>query len=209
MEKPVWQYGYGAYDAAKERVTRFTLFTTHTENTWQAGPKIPDPGVGYAMLSAQGGHPGNRPEYAVIRRWTAPMNATLTIHGTLNHPADQGDGVQARVVSSRDGLLGSWTAFHGTAETHVENVHVRRGDTLDFIVDCRANDGFDSFAWAPVLHTVKPDGPTTAALHSSTTGEWNAETDFDTQPAVARATLDRWERYIQTLFMTNEFNFID
>jgi hypothetical protein len=206
---PVWQYGYGGYDDKSERVTAFTPFQHHTENTWQAGPKIPadDPHLGYVSLTAMGGHPGRDTQHAAIRRWTSPLDGTLTITGKLTHPADQGDGVHARLVSSREGMLAEWTAFHTSVDTNVENIHVKKGDTLDFVVDCRTNDGFDSFIWAPVLRANRPDGPTTAALGPNL--EWNAAADFETMQAARHKPLTRWEQYIQTLLMTNEFSFID
>jgi hypothetical protein len=207
--EPVWHYGYGGYDEKAERVVNFTPFAHHTENVWQAGPKIPDPNpqLGYVSLSAIGGHPGRDAQHAAIRRWTSPIDGALTIRGTLAHPSDQGDGVHGRIISSREGLLGDWIAFHTSVETNVENVRVKRGDTIDFVVDCRASDAFDSFSWAPTLRANAPDGPATAAFGPVL--EWNAATDFETTPAMRRKSLTRWERYIQTLFMTNEFSFVD
>jgi hypothetical protein len=209
MAAPVWQYGYGGYDERSGRVAGFTPFAHHTANTWQAAPQIPSPdqGQGYVSLNAMGGHPGRDLRHAAIRRWTSPIDGTLTIMGKLTHPSDQGDGVRAQIVSSREGLLGEWVAQHNSVETHVENVQVKRGDTLDFVVDCRTNDSFDSFAWAPVLRANRPDGPATAAL--SQTLEWNAATDFETTTPTRHKPLTRWEQYIQTLFMTNEFSFVD
>jgi hypothetical protein len=204
---PIWQYGYGYYDANSQAGVQFTPFPWATGSAWQASEKFPDPKLDYAMLNAEGGHPGSDARHAVIRRWTAPRDLEVSIQGALVHPSDKGDGVQARVISSRDGELGHWIAFHGRTETPIERVVVKRGDTLDFMVDCRTNPGFDAFTWAPVLRALPAHGATTAALRAPQ--EWNAAADFDAPSGGRKPALTQWERYIQTLLMTNEFSFVD
>ena len=203
---PVWQYGYGGFDAGVGPVA-FTPFAKFAGERWQGGEKYPDAALSYAALTRDGGHPGNDKNYAVIRRWTAPQDATLMISGTLTHPSDQGDGVQARIVSSRSGEIGHWIAQHGQAQTTVERVAVRRGETLDFIVDCRASDNSDSFAWSPVLKTVPASGAKTAAAEPTMT--WAASLDYGGPDSQTVKTLSAWEKYAHILLMTNEFCFVD
>ena len=107
--------------------------------------------------------------------------------------AREGDGVRARVISSDQGEVGSWVAHHEAVETNVYDVNVREGTTLDFVVDCRTNDGYDSFEWAPLVRL--PDGA----------DEWDAARDFHgpSHP------LSPWERYAQVLLETNELIFED
>jgi cytochrome c553 len=201
-EDRTWSYGWGGYDEAAKRVASFTPFARYDEGAkrWQFGSEYPAPDApGYAALKADGGHTGRDAGHAVIRRWTAPFDATVTVKGLLRHPSEQGDGVRARLVSSRLGLLGEWTAQHGEAKTEVENVAVRKGDTLDFIVDCRATDAFDSFGWAPTVWEYKGNAVTL----------WNAQHAFGGRKAAPPAPLTRWERYAQALLMTNEFLFVD
>ena len=208
--RPVWQYGYGGFDAGIGPVS-FTPFAKFTGQQWQGGEKFPDAALAFASMTAEGGHPGNDAKQCVIRRWTAPQDAALTITGTLNHPSDQGDGVQARIVSSRDGELGHWTAQHGTAQTNVERVTVKRGDTLDFIVDCRTNPNFDAFQWAPVLKTVPASNIKTASAPAPAepTLTWSASADFGGPDSQTVKTLSAWEKYAHILLMTNEFCFVD
>ncbi|MEM7009877.1 MAG: DUF1549 and DUF1553 domain-containing protein, partial [Verrucomicrobiota bacterium] len=54
-----WQYGYGAYDEAAERVTAFSVLPHFTGEAWQGGEKWPDASLGWVQLTADGGHPGN------------------------------------------------------------------------------------------------------------------------------------------------------
>ncbi|MDB5330593.1 MAG: Protein of unknown function (DUF1553)/Protein of unknown function (DUF1549)/Planctomycete [Phycisphaerales bacterium] len=199
-----WQYGYGEYDESAHRTRQFTPLTHFTGGAWQGGPTQPDPKTGWVTLTAAGGHPGNDAQHAAIRRWTAPADAAIRISGTLAHPETRGDGVRARIVCSRSGELASLVAFHGEAQSVLENVEVKKGDTIDFIVDCRDSVEFDSFTWAPILHV------TSAPVVAGNDGpkEWNAATDFGGPEKSPRA-LSPWEKYAQVLLESNEFVFVD
>ncbi len=194
-ETPLWQYGWGAYDAATHHVT-FTPLPYWSGGTWQGGKKLPDAKSGFALLNAEGGHPGGDAQHAVIRRWTAPGDFVVTVNGTLKRPAAEGDGVLARIVSSRAGEVAQFTAEpKATVETTAEHIELKKGDTLDFIVECRGSDTSDAFAWAPTLR----------AEH----GEWSAQSAFSGPPPPPATPLTPWEKYAQILLASNEFVFVD
>ncbi|MDR3636613.1 MAG: DUF1549 and DUF1553 domain-containing protein [Isosphaeraceae bacterium] len=192
---PNWQYGYGTLDESAQRVTRFEPFAHWTGSLWQPGPTVPLPQVNYVQLSAEGGHTGPDASHAAIRRWTARGDGVVAIEGSLRHDNPQGDGVRGRIVSSRSGVLGTWVAHHGRVETRVDHVEVRKGETIDFVADCRADDGFDSFAWSPVVRALSP-----------TPASWSAKDDFQ---GPGPRPLGPWEEYAQVLLLTNEFMFVD
>ena len=197
----VWQYGYGELDQTTHRTARFTPLPHFTGEAYQGGEKLPDPKLGWVTLNARGGHPGNDQKHAAIRRWVSPIDGIVSISGMISHKQTEGDGVRAHVVSSRLGELASWNVFHMNAGTNLDGVEVKRGDTIDFIVDCRDSVLDDSFEWAPVIKSAAPqaagnDGPL----------EWSAATGF-TAPEPQR--LDVWVRYAQALLESNEFVFID
>jgi hypothetical protein len=200
----VWQNGYGKYDPAARRLKSFTLLPHFTGQAWQGGPVLPDPKLGWVTLSATGGHPGDS-QHAAIRRWTAPGNMSVTIQGRLEHSAKEGDGVEAIIVSSRSGQLGSWTAHQSSADVRLPRVEVRRGETLDFILSSRENVNFDSFLWSPSLDAI---GASEADRGAES--HWGAAADF-TGPSTAEAPqpTGAWEAYAQALLLTNEFLFID
>jgi mono/diheme cytochrome c family protein len=195
VESPndVWSYGYGLYDEQKGRTASFTPITTYADGFYRVGKVFPDPTLGYISLRPNGGHPGRDQAHAVIRRWTAPGPMTISISGMIAHGEEKGDGVRARIVSSRSGLLGEWKAHHSSSPTEVSSLNVLKGDTIDFIVDPMANDAYDSFAWAPVVQTK--DGAQV----------WNAEE----MSAPGGRALTRLVLYAQALLETNEFMFID
>jgi hypothetical protein len=200
---PVWSYGYGPFDESSGKVKQFTPLPHFTGSAWQGGPKLPDDKLGWAMLNAGGGHAGNTPDHAVIRRWTAPREGTVQISGTLAHDSDKGDGVRGRIVS-RSGLLGSWEVHNRKVEARAASVQVARGDTIDFIVDLRTTIEFDSFTWAPVIELAAQEG--SSSKHRV---QWNAQEDFSGPEKEPKQLLNAWEQYAQVLLMANETVFVD
>lgn len=189
-----WQYGFGGYDAAAQRTVGFTPFAVFAHGSYHPTDKFPDPQLGYVSVTANGGHPGRDGLHASIRRWVSPYTGRVQILGELIHGQSQGDGVRGRIVSSRSGLLGEWSVHNGRATTNVASVDVREGDTLDFVLDCVANDAYDSFQWSPTIRRI--DGKDT----------WSAAAEFGPPPP---PPLSRIAVYAQALMMTNEFMFID
>ncbi len=193
----VWRYGWGQWERAAGRLTDYRDLTHFGGTHWQSGPQYPDPQMSYLGLHAAGGHPGIA--QAVVRRWTAPRAGTVAIEGTIEHPDANGDGVEAIILSSRHGVLGQWTCQHGRQDTNVERVVVEPGDTIDFVVDRRANDQYDAFLWAPKLRLVTATQPAAEKT-------WNAQSDFH---GPDRPPLDVWIRLAQVLLLSNEFVFLD
>jgi hypothetical protein len=195
---PRWQYGWGKYDPLSDRV-EFHPFAHFVNNAWQAGETLPDPQLGYVMLNVEGGHPGDA-EHQVVRRWTTPAAGTLRIEGELKHPAAEGNGVAASVVSSARGRVGEWTAAHGATATVVETIEVAAGDTIDFVVDCLGDTSYDTFTWRTTLRLQRTDGAAET---------WNSHDGIDGPKPAAPAPLDRWGQLAQVLLMCNEFMFVD
>ena len=192
-----WVNGYGEYDASSQRIRNFQPLPHWTGAAWQGGPKLPDPNLGWVLLLPGGGHAGNDQAHATIRRWIAPAAGKITTKGRLKHSTDQGDGVRGRIVSSRSGLAGEWTAKNSAAEAVVSNLAVEAGDTIDFVVDCREESSFDSFVWSVEIQLDPP-----AAGRS----KWNSVGDFG---GPGPAPPSPWSRLAQALLMSNEFSFVD
>src|SRR5207245_7820072 len=140
-----------------------------------------------------------------IRRWMAPRDGTVSIEGELHHPSDKGDGVRGRIVSSRSGAVGEWLAFNQKTNTDVARVEVKRGDTIDFVTDCRGSVEYDSFTWSPIIKLISEG----AAAPLDERAEWNAKTDFGAPPKEKPNGLDPWEKYAQVLLLANELVFVD
>ncbi len=192
-----WGYGTGTVDASSR--VDFRPLPHWTGQVWQLGPKLPDPKGGFANLSKAGGHPGSDPKQHLVLRWVAPTDAVVAISGTIHHPEKQGDGVRVRAFSGAK-TLGSWEAHGGKVEMTVARAEIQRGQPIDIVLDCRTNDGFDSFEWSPTIRVV---GPAPAGPHKSA---WDARADFHGPEA---PHLSPWESYAQALLLTNEFLYVD
>jgi len=201
-----WQYGFGEYDEEAQRVNKFAPLPHFTGEAWQGGADWPDAKLGWVQLTAQGGHAGNDLQHAAVRRWIAPRDARLAISGTLQHEHQEGDGIRGRIVFSRTGQLGSWTLHNDKAETKIEALEAKEGDTIDFVVDFNAGLNSDDFKWSPVITTKDQ-------LARSSSGEniaeWNAKKDFAGPPEPPPKPLLPWEKYAQVLLLSNEFMFVD
>jgi hypothetical protein len=196
-----WHYGVGEVDEATQKVKSFTPLPHFTGQAWQGGTALPDPAFGWAFLTAQGGHAGNDLKHATIRRWVAPADGTVTVSGTVAHKTKGGNGVRARLISSRSGELASWRLKQLEAEMKLKGVEVRKDDTLDFVVDFNGEITDDEFAWAPLIQMKSA-----SAANAGQMVEWNAAAQFAGPPPAPASPL---ERYAQTLLLTNEFLFLD
>ncbi len=107
----------------------FQALPHFTGDAWQGGSQLPDPKLGWVMLNAGGGHPGNDAAHAAIRRWVAPRAGRVSISGSLEHSAEPGDGVRGRVVVPGHGVLAEWSVHHGKSATTVPPFTVAAGDT--------------------------------------------------------------------------------
>jgi hypothetical protein len=192
-----WQYGYGAFDEARERVEGFTPLPHFTGSAWQGGPQYPDPQLGWVQLTATGGHPGNNRAHAAVRRWTAPRAMTVEIRSTLVHEPTAGDGIRAFIVCSQAGLLESAAIHHKRAELNVAPFAVRSGEALDFVVDIGEVLNSDQYQWSATITQV-------ADWHAKAV--WNSETDFS---RVTVEPLTVWEQLAHVLLCSNEFLFVD
>jgi len=205
--KPIvtaWQYGYGELDEVAKRVTNFTALPYFSGDAWQGSTEYPDAKLGWVRLTAEGGHPGNTLKLAAVRRWVAPRDATVAVSGVVKHEATPGDGIRAFVVSSRDGVLGSWTLHNSQTNALLAGVTAKKGDTLDFVVDIRANLNSDDFKWSPVVKVADA-----AIVSPDAVAEWSAKHEFiGPQPAPMRP-LGPWEKLAQVLLLSNEFAFVD
>ncbi|MFZ9991934.1 MAG: DUF1553 domain-containing protein, partial [Opitutales bacterium] len=189
-----WSYGYGAWDPAAKQL-RFTEMTVRTKDRVSPTDKVPDKKFSFVFLSAKGGHPGDKPELAAIRRWTAGSAGTYRLEGELQVGSKASDGVRARIVSTRRGLLKEVVVAGGTKQpVLVPEVELLAGETVDFIADHHRNSNSDGFSWSPVIKDAK-----TGEVISSAVAEFGRKPDR--QSALST--------FAHVLLQSNEFNFAD
>jgi hypothetical protein len=120
----------------------------------------------------------------------------------LSHGANNGDGVQGRIVAGRIQEMGSWVAFNSGAETKVAWFHVARGELVDFVTDGRENGSNDAFKWTVTIKMARaPNLPKEGIV------EWDAQKDFSGEMEGRRMT--PLEKFAQVLLETNEMMFVD
>jgi hypothetical protein len=199
-----WQYGYGEWDEAAGKLKNFTPLPHFTGSAWHGDEAWPNEKLGWAQLTASGGHPGNDRQHAVVRRWIAGAAGSYTINSTLIHEPKVGDGIRAFVSHSRLGKLRSATVLGVDAVMNLDNIAFQAGDTLDFIVDIGNGLNSDQFLWSP---KITPSTQfTTGAGGDAPNETWDAEKDFSAQP---KSQLTAWEQLVQVLMLSNEFMFVD
>jgi len=194
-----WSYGYGEFDEAAARLKGFQPLPHFDGSAWQGGPQFPDATLGWVQLTAQGGHPGNEPTHASVRRWTAPRDGVIAIRSVVTHEPEVGDGIRCRIVSDRQGALATALVHHTQQPMNLDRIEVKAGETIDFVTDRYENLNSDQFLWSAEVRFLDPppgDAPTA----------WNSEADFS---GPATTLLGPWEQLAQVLLVSNELLFVD
>jgi mono/diheme cytochrome c family protein len=200
-----WIYGFGSADPAVpagERLRRLPYYDSKVKR-YQIGRVYPNPKFKHVSITANGGHPGHSLEHASIRRWIAPFDGEIEIQGELVvNRQNNGDGVRGRLLSSRAGLVREWIADGKPSDTRIERLTVKRGEVLDFAVDCRETATSDGFRWTPSIRFLlrAEEAPSGVKLF------WDSQADFSAPPP---PPLQPLEQLAHALLMTNEFLFVD
>jgi hypothetical protein len=177
------------------------------DDQWRGGASYPDPKLNYAALSATGGHPGENRDQVVVRRWIAPADGTAVVAGKLGHKMpeneknDEADGVKGYIVAGGE-VAAEADVFNKEVTTNARDIRLRVGDTIDFIVDPKANNGNDEFTWRVTVGFTSTDKLGTEIGYDSTE-------DFRGPPPPPPPPLSPREKLAQVLLMTNEFLYID
>ncbi|NNE91645.1 MAG: DUF1553 domain-containing protein [Verrucomicrobiales bacterium] len=196
-----WSYGWGKIDPEKGEV-EFKPFTHWTGDTWQITKEYPiknDP-RSYLRIGKNGaGHAGYDKNHALIYRWTAPRDLTVNLVGKLERPnTSKGDGVHGTILASGQGVIlkRNLTPDRKAVDLNRAGVSVKKGDTIDFIVDSgpKGDSAFDSINWKPEIRNAAKPGE-----------RWNAAAQFSGPAEFATAI----EAYAQALLISNRFQFVD
>ena len=152
-----------------------------------------------------GGTTGNT--VASVRRWVAPTDGFIDIEGSLATTTKNSNaGVRARADLQRKGQppqeLGTWKAAKAAVATNLTHIEVRKGDTIDFAV-LSGGSAQENYTWAPFLRLTDSSGDL-PPKH-----DWNAQSEFAGPPPAPPKGMTPWEKYAQTLLLTNEFVYVN
>ncbi len=195
-----WQYGYGAFDAAAKKVTRFAGITAFDGRAFKTSAKAEDGTSGGVMVDAMGGDAGPGLALGSIRRWVAPHDGQISITAELTHTDATTEGVIARVVSSRTGELAAWKAHGSAVVTTLDAVSVKQGDMIDFVVTSQNDKDAGPYQWSPsiVMPGVEMPGMRGVARR------WDARSDFS-DPGKPAKPLTALEELCQAVLLSPEF----
>ncbi len=189
-----WTYGVGGWDPATKQL-KFTEMKFKIKEGFGPGEKMPNKEFGHAFLSAAGGHPGDRQDTAVVRRWTAGGGGKFRIESKLEVPSKSSDGVRGRITSSRAGLLLEAVAKGaGAATLNLEEIELAPGESINFVADNLIGSNSDGFKWSAVIKDAK-----SGEVIASGAADFGKKTD----PQSA------WSTFAQVLLESNEFIFAD
>ena len=88
--------------------------------------------------------------------------------------------------------------------TSLNDVEVKKGDTLDFLTICGADPKNDTFRWSPTITMPTAEMPGMSGMAM----RWDAKGDF-MDPAKLPAPLSAWEELAHVLLLSNEFAVLD
>ena len=191
-----WQYGLARYEPESKSLRDFVDLKISGDT---AKPASAVPGMGNLKLNADGGATAPTAEIASVRRWRAPYPGKVNIAAEFSHSLNTGDGVTARVLHNRLGLLGEWKAADSSQMTEIKDIEMMKGDTLDFVVT-GGDAKEDAYHWAPTIVMPERELPGMFGMAM----RWDAKTNFQ-DPATAPRPLSGWQELAQVLLMSNEF----
>ena len=190
-----WQYGFGDFDAVAKQVKDFASLDKFDGKAFK--------GTG-VMLDAMGGDPGASSKQSTVRRWVAPLDGEVNIAAELIHMDEKSDGVVARILSSRAGQLGEWTAKKQAVCTDLTKIAVKKGDTLDFIVSSASGKDAAAYQWSPSILMPTADMPAMPGMAK----RWDARVDF-ANPKAPQKPLSAWEELCQAVLLSPEFAVVE
>jgi hypothetical protein len=214
-----WSYGFADFDADAKTVKGF-ISIDRFAGAVVRGQKTAEFDGAAMEMTPEGGKlvPGK----AAVRRWTSPEKGTVKIEAELVHllpavaksadaAADQAAAAQpvaaapivCRIVHSRLGQLGEWTASPDGVITKVESVACEPGDTVDFVAITDLDPAQSGFIWSPTIVMVDRDMPALPGMKM----RWDARHDFLDPKAMAKP-LGPWEELAQVLLVSGEFMLI-
>ena len=199
-ESQDWQYGYGAFDGEAKKVASFASIKAFDGKAFKTSAKTEDGKTGGVMVDAMGGDSGPGAGLSSIRRWVAPHDGTVAITAELTHPDAKTEGVVARVISSRNGQLGEWQAVGQSVVTTLENVAVKQGDAIDFVVSSQTDKDAGPYQWSPSILMPGMEMPGMPGMAR----RWDARTDF-ADPAKPAKPLTALEELCQAVLLSPEF----
>ena len=232
-------YGASEYnEKSKIARVRFFSFPWNDGKIWQGSARRPDPQFGNMHLAARSGHPGKSHVVIrrwVAPRDTS-VNISGRLEHYLDDEAKEvweqykdrpkpqrdaldraWDGVSGMIVHSQGGRgydrfgkqLWKGDAKRRGIGTNKNDITVKRGDMIDFVVTRKKYIYQDNFKWNPVIKVTDEIAQALAQNNGAKAiTQWTASEEFEGESFKAKP-LTHWEKYVQVMLLSNELAFVD
>ncbi|MEO0448005.1 MAG: DUF1553 domain-containing protein, partial [Verrucomicrobiota bacterium] len=126
---------------------------------WQWSEAFPDPDRGYLRLVADGGHPPNPSQVAVLRL-TVAQSGRFGLDGFVHVPSLRSSGLDLHFLRNGHPLHPTLSLDGGGKRALPHRpVNLQKGDVLDFVVHAGETAHSDGFFWEIGLRTVPVASP--------------------------------------------------
>ena len=110
----------------------------------------------YTIVGSNWQHPDSLDS---VRTWTAPLDGTVLITSSIKCDSfqDGGDGITASVRKNDEIVWGGTLVGSKKEDQKIDcifRVEVKKGDTINFIVNKNKTAAFDTTTWSPVIKYV-------------------------------------------------------
>ena len=232
-------YGSSQYnEKSKIARVRFFSFPWNDGKVWQGSARRPDPQFGNMHLAARSGHPGKSHVVIrrwVAPRDTN-VNISGRLEHYLDDEAKEvweqykdrpkpqrdaldraWDGVTGMIVHSQTGRgydrfgkqLWKGDAKRRGIGANKNDITVKRGDMIDFVVTQKKYIYQDNFKWNPVIKVTEEVAQALAQNNDAKAiTQWTASEEFEGESFKAKP-LTHWEKYVQVILLSNELAFVD
>ena len=232
-------YGASEYnEKSKIARVRFFSFPWNDGKIWQGSARRPDPQFGNMHLAARSGHPGKSHvvirRWVAPRDTSVNISGRLEHHlddeakevweQYKDRPKPQRDaldrawdGVSGMIVHSQGGRgydrfgkqLWKGDAKRRGIGTNKNDITVKRGDMIDFVVTRKKYIYQDNFKWNPVIKVTDEIAQALAQNNGAKAiTQWTASEEFEGESFKAKP-LTHWEKYVQVMLLSNELAFVD
>lgn len=190
------KFEYGIARLENDKLTQFKRFEFFKDHIWRFKGKFPHKTYEYASLSKDGGHPGG--DFPVVRRISVFQDGTVTLKGSLHHPAKDGDGVEAYLFKNGQQVK-KWHSKHARKRTDSGIIEIKAGDIIELAVAPGKTHSFDTYTWNKEL----------VFNHGGTEDVVDLKEAFNGHQGKEGSNYSVWDGLSQVMLMSNEFLYVD
>ena len=178
---------------------KFPLFV---ENSWRIGPDLASSPIPWIHANPDGGHTADG--YSLILRWRSTGNGEVKMAGDIKRTQKGGSMLEWNISNDGKTLTTHTLLPEQASMINGDWIKVAAGSTVDFVLRAPENVNHCWVAWnLRILGRETPDAP------PADLGTFKDHFPTPNAPAPEAKPGSPWADFIQMLWASNEFNFID